>query len=592
MTIRIITASSSNATKLPQLKRPYFKTQNFGAGYEMLPSLAAEEKLETVQRYRKALSEISGRLGISPGWIYSWTSTRDRHSSNVINNLELLNRLEKTLIENSNRDLEIVIEDPYFGQVFTQLARKLGVPIKLELSVRTTFVSRRLQLFKAALRNILSSLKRWFQILRAANRYPTTAFEMKSADCIIVSMFHNLPTNQPDGRLGDVYFGQLNELISAMGQQVVLCGHILGDPDQILKSIGKLNKPNITFGHLLNWTDIFFAGFSTIISFVKLLAGYPWSCSDRRVAKLVFSDLLNASGDILSSLLIEKAMTKLLRKIPTEKVLLMYENHPWEVAVIQATKKIAESTRIVGYTHCAILKSHLKHLTAKDEKDGRPTPHQIITTGATARDVYQSITDISPNRVLAGSNLSGPQLTEDTLRNSPPKKVKTILALFQGLPEMVGFLHFLAAAKEFVPNTRVVIRPHPIQFGLEKLIRESGIDIAQGALLEPCLHSKLSDSLSEADVVIYKGSTAAMYAIYNGIPVIYFDDDWLISDDPLIETHALKVSVDCPSEITQAIKEIENITIADYKNQHQSARMYVENYLAEPTSETTQAFLK
>ena len=87
---RTVSQSASNTTKLPKLKRPYFKSQYQGDGYKMLPSLDTKEKLETIQTYRKALSEISGNLGLFPGWVYSWTSTRDRHSSNVIKNFEFL----------------------------------------------------------------------------------------------------------------------------------------------------------------------------------------------------------------------------------------------------------------------------------------------------------------------------------------------------------------------------------------------------------------------------------------------------------------------------------------------------------------------
>jgi hypothetical protein len=585
------TAQKQNQNQGQVLVRPDFQTQPKQAGDFFLTPLNQQEKLNVINRLKNLISEISFSLGDTSGWIYSWTSTRDRHASSVLRHIELFHRIDQTLETSPGQDFQFTVLDPYLASALILHSQEKNFIIKYSFKTKLIWISQKLCVFHKSIRLLLSASLRWWRIVKAAKENPINSYSQGRRDSLIFSIFHNAPGLQTDGRIGDVYFGNLSTFLKNQGQDVLLCGYIFGDPTKISRSLGEPANTLTSFGHHLNYLDVFIALIKTVGSLMKALVFCSRHSMGAALTKLIVADLLTAPGVVLSSLLIEKATMRLLNKNPANRLFVIHENNPWELAVIRAARRAKPKIEVFGYIHCAILKSHLKHLLKSDQLANRPFPDKIICTGQNSRDLYEKVSDFTSDRIFAGSNLSGPLLADSNLRSATPIKVQTILAVFEGFPEMVGFVRFLAEVAKIVPDVRILIRPHPIQFGLKELIDKSGVNIEEGASLEPSKPTGLTEAISEADAIIYKGSTAAFFALHRGIPSIHYDDDWLISDDPLVECSALKWNVHTPMEIVKVIKEIEFMSNQDFNTLNTEARNYVKGYLSDPSPKSLEAFL-
>ena len=573
------------------LVRPDFKSQPRKAGVCYLAFLNQKGKLYTLNTLKDLISETSFSLGTSIGWIYSPTATRDKHSSSVAHNIELIQRIELTLTNNLNENFQLSINNPYVASALIMHLRKKNFLIKITIQSKLIWFFRRIILFSKTILIVIRTAINWLDIIHSAKKYPVKNYKPLKRDTVIFSIFHNSPGYQKDGRKGDTYFGELSKFLKSTGQKILTCGYVLSSSETISKSLADSSKLNSTFGHHLGYIDIIQTIRETMIALLGALIHLQHKSSKNTLDKLVFGDLLTATSVIYASIIIEKAVGKLLLKNPANQIIIMHENNPWELAVIRASRRVNPEVKIMGYIHCAILKSHLKHLTSSDQQSGRPYPDKIICTGGKSKELYANISAFSLNDIFIGSNLSGPLLRDNNVRRSPPKKIKTILALMEGLPEMVGFIKFLAEVGKVIPNIKLLIRPHPIQFNLKELIDASGIIIEEGALLEPSNPAELNNAISEADAVIYKGSTAAFFALHQGLPLIHYNDDWIVSDDSLIGCRSLKWNVKKPNDIVKVIGDIESMTEYAFKGETNKARKYVEEYLTDPSCKLLKSFL-
>ena len=133
-------------------------------------------------------------------------------------------------------------------------------------------------------------------------------------------------------------------------------------------------------------------------------------------------------------------------------------------------------------------------------------------------------------------------------------------------------------------------RAHP-QYPLERLLKEASLSLDGHPALSASPHASLLDDFAEADVVVYKGSTAAVEAGYLGIPLIHVRTPNLITDDPLFEVTALKQVVRAPEELLASLHTLAQMSEEEFRGALATFRHYVDDYFAAPSEETVAPFL-
>ena len=85
----------------------------------------------------------------------------------------------------------------------------------------------------------------------------------------------------------------------------------------------------------------------------------------------------------------------------------------------------------------------------------------------------------------------------------------------------------------------------------------------------------LQSDLLAADLCIYWGSTVAVEALAMGLPLICFDLEQPLSNDPLFQCDHLKWVVRRPDSLEAVIDEINSLEDDEFERQSRMARTYV-----------------
>jgi hypothetical protein len=139
------------------------------------------------------------------------------------------------------------------------------------------------------------------------------------------------------------------------------------------------------------------------------------------------------------------------------------------------------------------------------------------------------------------------------------------------------------------PTLQVRIREHPAM-KLAEIARINGRTFNLGPRLQlepPC---SLAQSLAGADVVAYVSSTAALYAVHIGMPVVKIWTDDSVNDDPLVQCDSLKRQATSPEAFAAAIDELVSLPTDVYATEARQAAAYIEDYLTRPSDKVLSVF--
>ncbi len=401
------------------------------------------------------------------------------------------------------------------------------------------------------------------------------------ADVVLLSVV-NAAAVDANGFYTSSYYGPLVAFLEARGQHVVHCGLVEGLPWTTVRHLANTRSACVvTFGDFVGFGDLFTAAFSAIRS--RFVPPAP------AIARRMAGEMRHARGDIILGILIERATRRLLQRLPSARVIHTYENNPWEHACDVAAREANRSA--LGYLHCAVLPSHLKNYIGAGEDELRPAPDRIICTGERSRDVFLSLGEHDPDHVAAACALRDTDITKLPLRDAIQRPIKTVLVLLEGIPSVSAALAPIETAARAMPECKFMLRAHP-SLPLSVIAAHAQVHIGPGiGQLDEAPHGSLSDTISQADAVIYIGSTAAISAVYMGVPAIKFVLDDAIEDDPLFAAPVTSPRARSGENIVTALRAIEAMPPEAFRANCAALRSYIHEYLTPPGDETMSVFL-
>jgi hypothetical protein len=424
--------------------------------------------------------------------------------------------------------------------------------------------------------------------ISAARRYPARQSPLP-VDVVIATILMEHAVSRK-GAYEDIYFGSLHEALTAKGQQVLYCGFPEGNAARIFAAAASRHDVLIVgYAHILTFVDVGRAVARAVGSrFAVPQLPLPWGGD---AAPLVRADLRLERISILEGYLIRLAMQRLLQMHPRARLINMYENNGWERANYQAARTAVPARPVTGYLHCAILRSHMKNRFPREEHALRPMPDRVVTTGQTARDLLLDIGDYPPELVVVGCGLRAPLLSQVSQLPPPRRPVRTVLVLFEGLVSIIPAMQLYERAAKARPDLRFLVRCHP-QFPIEQLSLAAQVRYGSGEAVDVSRPAALGDAVAEADVVAYVSTTAVLYALYGGRPVIKIDIDETLDDDPLTDCPVFKWRAATAEQFSSALAELDAMPANAAAQQLDAARRYLESYLHEPYGSALDPFLR
>ena len=555
-----------------------------------LPELTAVERSELLNRYYNVIASVGLENGSDSLWWYTWTASRDRFLSTVLDDMELLARFRKACQEGLPPHLVLVCPDPYLGSVLISVAKQNGVRHRISLENRLRWARRWLKMqvrpfysgFKTGQRAFAQNRRR-----RADNGW--LGLSGNGEDRTMIVTWLNPKNLLGDGPANDTYFGRLPEYLRASGRSAVLFGDLLSSP-RLLPKAGKIDEadPVLAASEFYDAKGVIWAILRALFSPIRL----PRSLqkNDPGLTSLIKRDIFNNRGAVAYGLLFESSLSRACREFRPSRIIHSCENNPWEKACVRVAEGMSPSPDVIGFMHCAVLLSHPKIVITEEEKTVRPRPKKLVCTGPKARDIMIRRGGHSPQELLAGTALRHEYLWEMSVQRKQARSTLNVLVALDGLPTMPGFVRFLFQALDGSEAYDTVLRPHPIDTA-DRIMVDSGMHLSAFKTLKFSQNQSLGRDLENADVLVYKGSTVAIEAGYLGIPLVHVDLNSLLNNDPLFEVDHLKQVVRTPEELVVALDRVARLDEGDYLQESAALRNYIDEYFVRPTEDSISAFL-
>ena len=576
---------------LPVLGLTGLSSKDDGPTYNAwsLPELSPEERQSLLNRYHGIIAGIGVENGRASVWWYTWSSSRDRYHSRILADMEVLARFETACKTGLPDGFILLCPDPHLAGAVRTIAQRNGVPVDCGLADRLRWLKRRLRSniapIAGGLRVCISTMKSKRR-LGEFNAAVSKAKQAQRRSLFVTPITaKNLLESQSTG---NTFFGSIPQSMLDEDHSVVIFGDLLDNPPRVPDKNGAAAAlpiiPMASFTGARDLVAAYFKGLFSPVSINKALGS-----QDPVLRPLVRRDIHTNRSSMVHGLVFQKALSRLFTALRPTHVIHACENNPWERACALVADSPRHQTPVTGYMHCAVLLSHTKIVISPEEKLVRPRPQRLICTGERAREIMIKHGGHTADEVISGYALRHEYLRDVRLRESLNQPVKNILVVLEGLPSMSDLLKFVFDALNQEESYRTVIRPHP-SYDLKTIFDDAGLTFADLDAITLSENAAIADDLEAADLVVYKGSTAAIEAGYMGIPLVHVATPNILTDDPLFEITNLKRVVKTPAEMVLAIKEFSTMDHSVFLDESKALRQYASEYLVYPGPDAVRLF--
>ena len=266
-------------------------------------------------------------------------------------------------------------------------------------------------------------------------------------------------------------------------------------------------------------------------------------------------------------------------------LLTLYEGNSWERCLWWGAKTAEPSCRSVGYQHTILMPHNRTLLRPSSDDRGFARPDVVLCLGPRTRTLLQA----SHQRSTLISFGTFRQVPERGGTYQPRPSLRTVLVVLEGILADARLL-FNTACRAAVacPEHRFIFRCHPVlpfdrvhpslMRGLERI---PNIEISSRSIEADCIRSS---------VVLYRGSSAVLYAILYGLKPIYLHDERVRDVDPLFELQTWRERActrTLPTVLRQYAQEDREVTGASWRQ----AADYVEAYTVSASESAIDQFV-
>jgi len=278
-------------------------------------------------------------------------------------------------------------------------------------------------------------------------------------------------------------------------------------------------------------------------------------------------------------------MRSIVSMAKPKAILVTFEGHAWERLAFAAARSEVPGCKCMAYQHAAIFR--LQHAIRRKLKP-QYNPNLIFTAGSVSRDQLMLSSDFSDVQILVlGSDRGINEIKES---NSDQFQLgeegrHACLVLPEGIESECNLLfNFALECAINCPDLVFIWRLHPI------LSFKTLIDNNPGLRNLPPNITLSSNSIetdfSVSKWVLYRGTTAVVKAIGEGIKPVYLAIEDEMTIDPLYELNEWHESVLNPNEMKALLYADKDKSNTEFLSGYEEAKNYCRNFY-NPVSVTT-----
>lgn len=353
---------------------------------------------------------------------------------------------------------------------------------------------------------------------------------LRPMDFLFVSHLINL---SDVGKKDDFYFSNLPEELYSNGcvSHVALLNQTQFSCSRLDNKWGDNHVQRSIFVDFIGITKELKLLFSSIKLSYKLYKSIKGDKSDLE-NKILFKSSLKAF-ECIPNLRLGYQLEELVKKGKPRFLVTTYEGHALERILFERARKINREIKCIGYQHALVFKFQhaIRRNLASDFN-----PDFIFTSGEIGK--YQLLNSPQLNGVkidVLGSNRGSNKNSEIRSEKLNGNKF-TCLVIPEALPiecDLLFNISLECALKNI--NLNFIWRLHPLMNFKELLNGNTRYkNLPSNIILS---ENSLDEDISNSGFVLYRGSTAVVKAVLNGLIPIYFGQESEMTIDPLYEQY-------------------------------------------------------
>ena len=399
--------------------------------------------------------------------------------------------------------------------------------------------------------NISSKLKFYFLLIKKLSLYTLLIFVriLKSLKKVnsnftftsklkINSIFvSHLLNKDQEKDLQDFYFNEIpNKFCGKDNSLLLLINHTKAN----YKFNGNTNR--IVIPHTLSFFEELEISFKLFLDAIKL-------CNTKVESKIKLSAAVESlSPSTHINLRIGLYTKKIIRHFNPKYVFTTYEGQAWERLVYGLSKKENNSIISIGYQHALFFRNQ-HSIARKMEKEYNPD--FVLCSGENSINSFISRDFLPKDRLIVlGSN----RIAREVKFSFKQKNLNTFLVLPEGdLAECLPLVDYSLLLAKSYRNLKFIIRLHPIT-NRKKLLKLRPMLRLKNKNLQ--LSNETFDfDLNRSNFAIYRGSTAIIKAIQNGLYPFYYEIRNEVNVDPLYDLNKFKKTITSPADLKLTLKD-------------------------------------
>ena len=387
----------------------------------------------------------------------------------------------------------------------------------------------------------------------------------------------------------DPMFGRLAEYIHSREKLIVLV-HVLGP---YYRTLNKLRKQdNLIIVPVENWLslgqliDILASALSS-----RLDLELPDDLEFRGipVSKVIQTELYRKYNDLwVDQLAYKSIMASFARDVGPNTYIQTFENYPWEKLAIKGLKSVAPHMKIIGFQQAVVPEAAVNFFSSESEFEHMPRPDKLLCVGEEPLKIINELGGKTFPNAEVGCGLRYEYLSG--LRSQPRREIRQILVVPEGVLNVLPMIEWVARQLVDLNRYKVTFRFHPA-LPYSKIKQYLSVDLSE---VRNCSVSTndLQGDLLAADLCIYWGSTVAVEALAMSRPLIFFDPEQPLSNDPLFQCNYLKWVARKTDSLETLIEQIDSLEDEEFQRQSMMAKMYVKRYFEPVTDRGLAKFLE
>jgi len=382
-------------------------------------------------------------------------------------------------------------------------------------------------------RSVRSSVTWGRQILRALRSSGSQWFGRELPHRIDVLVVSHLLNPSQAGQADDFYFGRLPGEMASQGRSVLiaLIDHTVKSDAALANEWKDDAVPRVILSRsldLLAERD-FRIRLRREARRLRELAAKEADPSVRRVLLGAAAEAL--SGGAQSNLRLARQIAALVAELSPKAIIVTFEGHAWERMAFAAARSAKPDVRCVGYQHAVLFS--LQHAVRRNLGSGYD-PDRILTAGAVSKAQLERVPDFArtPISVLGSNRGVGAGVTDSASVQRLGDRKRACLVLPEGFEsECYLLFEFSLACARALPDLPFIWRLHPLTSfqalaAANRRLRKlpPNVTLSEGTLEE---------AVNQSRWVLYRGTTAVVKAVLEGVRPIYLASENELSIDPL-----------------------------------------------------------